>query len=219
MPALRRLLALALVLASCSADGQATTTTDARTVDALEYALSAGRALDGTRFESVDAHTLAGVIVSLCAVTGSPASGVPAAVASLGATVGGSGDDAILTEVLLTGVAAVCPERIGADATAAHLAAVNAAVETAGGVDLAGPVTLAAGLAACDALSFGEPGDALVAVAAVGFGIEAGLAELLGGALTPGEAISAGAVLTAAATYLCPEHAPRVAEFVASLAG
>ncbi len=58
----------------------------------------------------------------------------------------------------------------------------------------------------------------MVAVAAVGFGVEAGLAELLDGALTAGEAITAGVVLTAAATHLCAEHRDRVAEFIADLA-
>lgn len=218
VPALIRPVALVVLLAACTGAGGAPTTTDPRTLDALEYVRSAGRALEGTRFESVDADSLAAVIVALCADAASPGTAVPAAVAAIGASAGGSGDDAILTEVLLTGVMTVCPERSGVDAAATYLAAVDAAVERARGVVLAGPVLLGAGLAACDALASGQPGDALVAVAAVGFGIEAGLAELLGGAFTSGEAITAGAVLTAAATHLCPQHQARVAEFVASLA-
>ena len=218
VPALSRKLAVLLVaLSACSGDGGTTTTTDPFTPTAIDFARSADRALDGTRFATVETEDLAATIVALCRGVGDPALALPAAIAGLDAPAGDAGDELIVGEVLLTGVAAVCPERSG-DAAAAYLAEVTGAVGSAGGAVIAESAALAAGLAACDALDAGEPGDAVVAIAAVGFGIEASLEQLLGGALGESAAVTVGAILSSAAAHLCPEHESRVAEFVNDLA-
>ena len=72
---------------------------------------------------------------------------------------------------------------------------------------------------ACAALDNGDPGDALVTIAAGLFGVEATVDELLDGAIDGAQGITAGAVLVSAVTYLCPEHADRVEEFVDQLSG
>jgi hypothetical protein len=208
---------LLVALGACSGGGGTTTTTDPLIPSAIEFAHSADRALDGTRFSTVETVDLAAAIVALCRGVGDPAIALPAAIAGLDAPAGDAGDDVILAEVLLTGIAAVCPERSG-DATAAYVTEVTAAASSTGGAVIGESTALSAGLAACDALDAGDPEDALVAIAAVGFGVEASLEQLLGGALSESEAVTVGAILSASAAHLCPEHEARVAEFVNDLA-
>lgn len=215
---MRRVAALVLLVASCGGSGTPVTTGDPRTPAAIQYAASADRALDGTRFSELPPATVAEVIVALCAGAGSVLVDVDAAVAAVDVPPGGAGDDSILREVLLTGVGSICPERVAADLTAAYLAAVAATVASGGGVIIDDSLAVGVGLAACEALDAGTPEDALVTVAAGGLGIEATAGELLAGALDASQGITAGAVLASAATYLCPEHGDRVQEFIADLA-
>jgi len=214
---MRRVIALVLLAAACGGSGSPAPTNDPRTPAAIQYAASADRALDGTRFSDLRPATVAEVIVALCAGAGSVLVDVDAAVAAVEAPPGGAGDDAILREVLLTGVAVICPERVAADMTAAYLAGVAATVASGGGVAIDDSLAVGVGLAACEALDAGTPEDALVTVAAGGLGIEATAGELLAGALDPAQGITAGAVLASAATFLCPEHRERVAGFIADL--
>ena len=213
---MRRLGALALVLAACGGSAAPATTTDPRADEAFEFAVSAGRALEDTRFAAMSAGDLADQVMGLCAASGSLIADIAAAVAATGAG-SDAGDDSILAEVLTAGVAEVCPERAAADLSAAFLASVRLAVETGAGVEVAESDVLNAGLSACLTLDQGTPGDALVSIAAGLFAVEVGEAELLAGAITTEQAVTAGAVLAAAVSYFCPEHAARVQEYLGSM--
>jgi hypothetical protein len=216
---MRRVVALVALVAACGGSPVSTTTTDANLAAAVEYAVSADRALDGTRFSGLTPATVAEAIVATCSGAGSVVIDVQSAVAVVEAPPGDPGDDVILQEVLLTGVGLICPERVAADLTAAYLAAVHTTIASGAGVAIDDSLAVGVGLAACEALDAGTPEDALVTVAAGGFGIEATADEILAGAIDAAQAITAGAVLASAATYLCPEHQARVEEFVARIVG
>ncbi|MEK7122253.1 MAG: carbamoyltransferase N-terminal domain-containing protein [Patescibacteria group bacterium] len=126
-------------------------------------------------------------------------------------------DAAILTEVLVAGVAEVCPQRMAADLSAAYLASVRFTIDQGSGVVVGDDVAVTTGLSACAVLDAGDPGDALVTIAAALFGVEANLEELLAGAIDGPQGITSGAILASAVTYLCPEHAERVEEFIDEL--
>ena len=216
---MKRLVALVALVAACGGSPVSTSTTDPRLAAAVEYAVSADRALDGTRFSGLTPATVAEVIVATCSGAGSVVIAVESAVAVVEAPPGDPGDDVILQEVLLTGVGLICPEHVAADLTAAYLAAIHTTIASGAGVAIDDPLAVGVGLAACEALDAGTPEDALVTVAASGFGIEATADEILAGAIDAAQAVTAGAVLASAATYLCPEHQARVEEFVARIAG
>ena len=216
---MKRVVALVALVAACGGSPVSTTTADPRLAAAVEYAVSADRALDGTRFSGLTPATVAEVIVATCSGAGSVVIAVESAVAVVEAPPGDPGDDVILQEVLLTGVGLICPERVAADLTAAYLAAVHTTIVSGAGVAIDDSLAVGVGLAACEALDAGTPEDALVTVAASGFGIEATADEILAGAIDAAQAVTAGAVLASAATYLCPEHQARVEEFVARIAG
>lgn len=215
---MRRLGALALVLAACGGSTSPATTTDPRAEAALEFAVSADRALDGTRFAAMAAREIAGLVVGLCDGTGAFAAAIDEAVAATGPG-DDTGDAAILAEVLTAGVAEVCPERVAADLSAAFLAAVRLAVGNGDGVEVEDPEAVNAGLSACLTLDQGPPADALVTVAAALFHVEATSEELLAGAISPGEGVTVGAVLAGAVSYLCPEHSGRVEVYLDQVAG
>jgi hypothetical protein len=213
---MRQLGALALVLAACGGSAAPATTTDPRADGAREFAFSAGRALEGTRFAAMSSGDLADLVMGLCAESGSVIADIEAAVAATGAA-GDRGDDAILAEVLTAGVVEVCPERAAADISAAFLASVGLAVETGAGVEVGDSDALNAGLSACLTLDQGTPEDAIVTIAAGLFHVEATAEELFAGAITTGEGVTVGAVLAAAVSFLCPEHAARVQEYLGSI--
>jgi len=216
---MRRLGILFVIVAACGGSGGPATTAAAGTLSraAEEFAVSADRALDGTRFADVTPATLAAVLAGLCVGTAPLVDDVARSVAAIEAPAGAPGDDATLTEVLVAGVAEVCPERVAADLSAAYLASVRFAVEQGAGVAVDDESALTTGLSACAALDGGDPGDALVTIAAGLFGVEATIDELLAGGIDGAQGITAGAVLASSVTYLCPEHADRVEEFVAEL--
>jgi hypothetical protein len=108
------LLALG-ILAACSAPsepGEAPGGTDLRR-RAGDFAVTADRALSGTRFESVAADVLADALEAICTSTGGFDDAVFSAVADLPAASGDPGDDAVAAEVLVAGVIEVCPGRLG----------------------------------------------------------------------------------------------------------
>jgi hypothetical protein len=214
---MKRVAALVMVLAACGGGTAATpTTADPRRAAAEEFAVSAGRALEGTRFAGMTPQVLAALLEDLCAGSGLVVAAIDAAVAGA-APPGSAEDDAILAEVLTAGVVAVCPERAAADLTAAFVASVRVTVTGGAGAPVDDGAALSAGLSACASLDAGSPGDALVTIAAALFGVEATEAELLAGAIDPSQGVTAGAVLASAVTYLCPEHADRVGAFIGQL--
>lgn len=216
---MKRVAALALVVAACGGTTATPTTTDPRAAAALEFAVSAGRALEGTRFSALSVEEVADLVMGLCGRPGSLPTDVERTVASIssGAADGDPGDDAIFAEVLTAGVAEVCPQRVAADLSAAFLASVQVAVEAGAGVEIAATEALNAGLSSCLTLDRGTPGDALVTIAAGLFAVEADEAELLAGAITTEQGVTAGAVLAAAVSFFCPEHTARVQEYLAGI--
>ena len=218
---MRRLVALVVLLAACGGNGATTTTAgnDSRTRAAEEFAVSADRALDGTRFADLDLASLAAILLDLCGGTGSVTTAVAEAVSGLEAPAGDAGDDAILTEVLMAGVVEICPERAAADVAAAFMASVRFTVNDGAGVEVTDDAALIAGLSGCAALDAGTPDDALVTIAAALFGVEATVAELLAGAIDTAQAVTVGAVLASAVAYLCPEHTDRVTAYLSNLGG
>lgn len=218
---MRRLGAsLTLVVVACGNTAVPPTTTDPRSFAAREFAVSAGRALDGTRYAIMTSEALAGFVIEICAGTGSLLTDVGAIVTSASASASASdaapGDDAILAEVLTVGAADVCPERAAGDLAAAFFAAVRLAAGTAP-VDDAEAMN--AGLSSCATLDQGTPADAVEMVAASLLGVEATEEELLAGAITIEDGVLVGAVLAAAVTFLCPEHAERVEQYLADMGG
>ena len=211
--------ALLALGAACGGSPVSTTTADPRLAAAVEYAVSADRALDGTRFSGLTPATVAEVIVATCSGAGSVVIAVESAVAVVEAPPGDPGDDVILQEVLLTGVGLICPERVAADLTAAYLAAIHTTIASGAGVAIDDPLAVGVGLGACEALDAGTPEDALVTVAAGGFGIEATADEILAGAIHAAPAGTAGAAPAPAAPSLGPEHKAGVEEFIADLVG
>ena len=217
---MKRLAAVFVVMAvSCGGSAAPTSTlaNDPLVVAAGEFATSADRALDGTRFADVTPATIAALVVELCSGSTPLSDDVARGVASVVATEGDSADDAILAEVLVAGVAEVCPQRMAADLSAVYLASVRFTIDEGSGVVVGDGVAVTTGLSACAVLDAGDPGDALVTIAAALFGVEATLEDLLAGAIDGPQGITAGAVLASAVIYLCPEHAERVEEFVDGL--
>ncbi len=213
---MRRVAALVVLVAACGGSAGTTSTVadNPLTRAAGDFAISADRALDGTRFAETPPATVAALLVELCSATTPLITDVARSVASVVAPEGDGGDDAILTEVLVAGVAEVCPQRMAADLSAAYLASVSFTIDQGSGVAVDDDLAMTTGLSVCAVLDAGDPGDALVTIAAALFGVEATLDELLAGAIDDAQGITAGAVLASAVTYLCPEHADRVEAFI-----
>lgn len=205
------------VLTACSATTSPPTTSPYGAA-ASRFAASADRALDGTRFESLPLPALADALVSLCESTVALPVAVAAAVTAMDVPEEPEGD-AIMAEVLVVGVAEVCPDRAVTELSAAYLAAIGVVVRDGRGLPVADDIALTAGLSVCATLATGTPDDALVVAAAGLFGIEASAAELLGGGLDAPQAVTVGAVLGASVTYLCPDHRERIEGFLARPTG
>jgi hypothetical protein len=219
MPGVTRLAVAAFVLvAACSgtADPGDISGPDLRQ-RALEFAVTADRALAGTRFEGVPADALVDALESICTSAGGFDDAVFAAVSGLPAGAGEPGDGAVAAEVLVAGVVEVCPERVGAvDVMSRYLAAVLAAVDTD---DLDTVAVMEAGPAVCRALDEGSgPEGSLLRAVEVLFGIVASSYEHLTDAgLTVDQAVVVGAALASAVEHLCPQHREAVMEFVDTL--
>lgn len=208
---MKRLVVLLLVVASC---GAPEVDTSPFAVEARRFAASADRALDGTRFEAVPTDDLAAAIVAICDSSAPLPGSIEQAIADLGAPPEPPGDG-IMAEVLVTGIAQVCPQRAAADLSAAYLASVQVTVDQGGGLAVADDVALTAGLSVCATLDAGTPADALFTAAAVLYGIEVAPGESV--QATPEQGVGLGAVLASAVAYLCPEHRDRVMDFVGGL--
>ena len=225
------LLAAVAVAAACSEAGPPASAADR--LAAAEYARTARRALETTRFGGLGDRWLVDLVADACDALG-PATDGDAAVASIvaGAAAavgpGDAADDRILLEVVTTGMAAACPEAVLAATTGPaagpedrYLLAVGIAADEAG-MAPGSALLLESGRAACRAMDGGaDPERGVLDAAALLFGVEAaGLGDL---EADPGIGIAGGRVLgtllASAAAFLCPEHAERVAAYVAGLEG
>lgn len=204
---------VAVVVAACGG-GAAPATTSAFSGDARRYAADADRALDGTRFADVPAADLAAALDAICAGTGPLPAAIEAAIAGFGAPAEPPGDG-IMAEVLVAGIAQVCPQRAAADLSAAFLASVAVTIDQEGGAPVADDIALTAGLSVCATLDRGTPQDAVLTAAAALYGIETGAEGTV--TATPEQGVGIGAVIASAVAYLCPEHRDRVAAFVDGL--
>jgi len=221
VPIVRWLLAVSLLVSACSPAPVATTTSaPGIRSSAIDFAVSADRALDGTAFAEIPVGAIADVIIGLCAGADLLEDAVAAAVDAVGVPESRAVDDEILTEVLTEGVRQVCPDRAGASALiAAYLSAVRDAVtSTDPGAFVDEEAVLIAGPIACDLLDRGQgPESALLAVVATLFGVEASSADDLDTQLDTAEGVIAGATLRSAVTYLCSRNEAEVAAYLAGL--
>lgn len=225
--------AAVLLGGACGGSEPTTTTVDASEARAEEYALSARRALADTRFEALGDGWLIDLVlegcerlaaggdaaVELTALALGAAAGVPPAEAT---------EDEILAEVLVAGVADVCPEALASATTTTvpdvdpeddYLRVVGPIADEAGLSVLPGTL-VAAGRAVCDALDAGvgpEQGvlDAAEIVLGVSVADIADLEDQEGVVAADGAVL--GSVLGAAAAFLCPDHADTVMSYVAVL--
>jgi hypothetical protein len=220
LPIVRRLSALCVVLAACGGSPAATTSTSAWLGAAREYAATADRALDGTRFDAMTVGDIADGVVAVCQDPGPLDRAVMTVVAATAAPAGPASDDEILTEVLTEGAREACPDRVGAATLAtAYLAAVrDAAVSVDPSAVIDDEAVVAAGTAACDLLDRDQgPESALLAVVAALFGVEATSVAELRDRLTGTQGVIAGATLGAAVAYLCSSHQSEVQAYLAGL--
>ena len=221
-------LALAAAVAACGGAAPATTTSPQRPY-ALEYAESARRAIEGTRFEALSHRALADLIVEACAgmeTSDDPDATVLEAAGGVQAPEGEPIDDEIFAIVIAEGVAAVCPDEVqGAfqrgEAQTDPEGAFRAATSTAAfGSGVGDGGLLAAGAEVCAVLDAGgTPEEAVLAEISLIFDLEAdSVAELSNeGSLSEAQGVLAGTVLGAASSLLCPEHRDLVAGYLAGL--
>jgi hypothetical protein len=216
------LVALCLAVTACGGAPPGTTASVATRQAAIEYASSADRALDGTRFSDVGVTEIADAVVAVCTDTGPLGGAVGDAIASITAPAGAAVDDEILAEVLTEGAREVCPERSGVDEVIrAYLDAVRSAVASAdASAAVDDQAVLGAGPVACDLLDRDQgPEAALLGVVAALFGVEASSVADLETVLSASQGVVAGATLAAAAAHLCADHSAEVAAYLGSLGG
>ncbi|MDX1689532.1 MAG: hypothetical protein R3290_00775 [Acidimicrobiia bacterium] len=231
MKRLAAVLALAVVAACGGAATETTSTTlgvsDRRRLIAADYAESAERALLDTRYEVLGPTGIQELVLDACdrLASSSPDAAVADALASLDVPAGEPVDEEIATEVVVEGLASVCPDDVlrasgidPADAEAAgdtralYLAAVAPFAADAG-LDVSEETLVQGGGAVCASLQRGDaPEEAILAGFDTVFGIQADtLDEITAGS---DEAAVVGGVLGAAAIYFCPTEAERVAVYL-----
>jgi hypothetical protein len=232
---MRRLLVASIMLAvtACGGSGGSTTTTDAvedlRRSIAADYGESAARALEATRYEGLGAEGIMDLVLDACDRLGStsPDAAVADALAGLDVPAGEALDDSIAEEVLVEGLATVCPDDVlrasGIDPAAPtetdrdtlFLGAVAPFADSAG-FSFSDDELIVAGNAVCGELEGGsDPESAILVGLNDLFGIDAiSLADV--GDAGENEGLLLGAVLGSASVYFCPAHAERVAVFVQS---
>jgi hypothetical protein len=222
------LLAVAVAASGCSGASAPETTADPDRAAAEEYAFTARRALEGTRFEGTSDAEVAGWVLGVCdALEGAPDPGAAVDDALEGLEAGSGADARILAVVLAEGAIAVCAEAVDAAALRAWEAA-DAETRFVEAVAGAVPVTerdyppealLEAGRGACLVLDGGAGvEDALLAVLGSLFGVSGPLEEVSPDDVGDREGLVAGSVLAAAASILCPVHRGAVEEYAESLA-
>lgn len=206
-----------IVVACGGADASSTTASgDPLRPAALEFAGDAERALDGTSFETASSLKLADAIVALCTTDMT----VSEAISGFGAGPVSAAESDIIHEVLLQAMSQVCPIRSGdAAAVDAYLAAARDAVASSS-VDIAfdDDPLVTAGTSVCATLDAGLAVEEAVLVAAAAlYDVNAPRLEDLDALIGGPQGVALGAVVAAAAAFLCPEHQQVVADFVAGL--
>lgn len=209
---------LLVVLAACSGEAVTTTSPPPPSVESLavEFALSAERALEGTAFEALGSEAVAEALTVLCRGLGIGA--ISATIDGLGLDAS-AGDVVIMSEVLSVGIAQVCPERTADDPGSAYLDAVAGAARGAGaGSAYDEAAVVGAAPVVCAALTSGEGVEAaLLAAASVLFDFDGSDIADLGLQLAPDQGVVAGAVLAAATAVLCPAHIGDVEDYLGDL--
>ncbi|MBU1492632.1 MAG: DUF732 domain-containing protein [Actinomycetota bacterium] len=226
-----RLAAAVVLVAACGDAAAPETTADPMVASASDYAFSARRAIEGTRFEGLGDDEVAALVIELCddlAASSDPDAEVLAFLEGVDAPPGEAVDDRIMAVVLAEGALTVCPAAVDAAAARAwevadpevrYLAAV-AAVAPELDEDLTGDDLVAAGRAVCSVLDGGgSPEEAVVAEFAELFGISGvSMDEIASGAAGEREGMLVGGVLGGAASFLCPRHRDAVAAYLEVLA-
>lgn len=224
------LVVAALVVSACGG-GHTATTLDPRLGPAIEFAVSAQRALDGTRFGDLGDVAVAGLVLEVCdAMQGSadPNATVMEVLAGIDALEGLPVDDEIMAVVLAEGAVTICPAEVGeaelraweaADPGDRFLAAV-AAVAPITDEGFTDADLLAAGRGVCTVLDGGgTPEQAVLEEFDQMFGITGvSIDEIAGGVVGEREGLLAGGVLGAASSILCPQHREVVTAFLEALA-
>lgn len=227
----RAALLAALLLASGCGGGRTATTLDPRLGPAVEYSISAQRALDDTRFEDLGDVAVAGLVLQVCdAMQGSanPNATVMGVLHGIEAPEGLPVDDEIMAVVLAEGASTICPAEIreaelreweAADPEDRYLAAV-AGVAPAAEQGFTDDDLLVAGRGVCAVLDGGgTPEQAVLEEFDQMFGITGvSIDEIAGGAVGEKEGLLAGGVLGAASSILCPQHRESVTAFLEALA-
>ena len=213
---MRRLpILIVLVGVSCTPASSGSTTT---TIDpvlrsaAVEYAASADRAFDGTRFEELAVDEVADGVIAICTGSDPVEEAIEVAVREIDG-VRPDGDQGLLREVLATGVGQVCPARSGdGPGVDSYMSALHGSL----GTEFDDSALIAAGFAVCDVLDAGSPPEgAVLAVVAELFDVEASIDRLDEFVEGP-TGVVVGATVAAATAHLCPHHEPAVTEWVAS---
>ncbi|MCJ7726690.1 MAG: hypothetical protein MUP76_09930 [Acidimicrobiia bacterium] len=225
------LLAIAMAVAACGGTAVVETTADPAAETAAEFAFSARRALEGTRFESLGDDAVAGLVMALCedlAASSDPDAEVVAFVGRIDAPEGDEVDDRIMGVVLAEGALAVCPEAVDAASRRAWDAAapeerylvVVEAVAPELDVEQTGDDLVAAGRLVCEVLDGGgSPEEAVLAEFSLLFGIDGvSIEEIAAGEAGEREGLLAGGVLGGAASFLCPQHRDTVTAYLEALA-
>jgi len=226
------LVAVALmVVSACGGEPVATTVVDERLDTAIEFAVSAQRALDGTRFADLGDAAVAGLVLDVCdamADSADPDATVTVVLDGIEAGEGAEVDDEIMEIVLAEGALVVCPADVGAaelraweaaapeDRYLAAVAAVAPVIEEG----FTGEDLLAAGRGVCAVLDGGgTPEQAVLEEFAQMFGVTGvSIDEIAAGVVGEREGLLAGGVLGAASSILCPEHREVVTTFLEDLA-
>jgi hypothetical protein len=223
------LLAAAVAASGCGEAAPPPSTADR--LAAAEYARTARRALETTRFGALGDGWLVDLVVDACGVLRPAADGDAEVLETVGAAAAGvvpgdAAEDPILLEVVATGMAAVCPEAVIAATTIPaagpedrYLVVVGTAADEAG-MAPGSALLLDSGRAVCRAMDGGAgPERGVLDAAVLLFGVEAGdLGELEADprvGLAGGRVL--GTLLASAAGFLCPQHGERVAAYVSGL--
>jgi hypothetical protein len=208
-----------------------TTTTDARVAPAEEFAATARRAIEGTRFEGLSDDEVSARVIQACdavAASSDPDAAVIALVATIDAPEGSDVDEEIMAVVLAQGALTACPDAVdaanlraweSADPEVRFLTAVLSVTPVLD-VALSDDALVAAGETVCSVLDGGgTPEEAVVAEFSELFGTTGvSVDDIASGQVGEREGLIAGGVLASAASFLCPEHFDAVTVYLEALA-
>jgi len=230
-PPVALLVALAVFAAACGGAEPAETTVDPRVEAAADFAFSARRAIEGTRFDGLGDGEVASLVIELCddlSTSSDPDAEVMAFIEGVAAPPGEEIDDQIMGIVLAEGAIAVCPDAVDAASLRAweaappevrYLTAVEAVAPELD-VELTADDLVAAGEIVCAVLDAGgSPDEAVVAEFSELFGISGiSVDDIASGEAGEREGLLAGGVLGGAASFLCPQHRDAVMAYLEALA-